>query len=123
MTQIPQIEGLSEWRPLARGGLAVVWEARQLSSDRLVAVKVCERQPHEADRHHVAREAATARLLSGHPGIVTTHFAGTLPDGRQYLVMDLCPGGSLTSWLRPENRPSEGRVRQVGLQVADALTA
>ena len=37
--------------------------------------------------------------------------------------MDLCPGGSLTQWLKPENRPSEERVRQVGVRIADALAA
>lgn len=40
MTHVPEIQGLGDWRPLARGGLAVVWEARELASDRLVAVKV-----------------------------------------------------------------------------------
>ena len=35
----PHIQGLSEWKPLARGRLAVVWEARQLSLDRKVAVE------------------------------------------------------------------------------------
>ena len=38
-------------------------------------------------------------------------------------IMDLCPGGSLTQWLKPENRPSEERVRQVGVRIADALAA
>ena len=37
--------------------------------------------------------------------------------------MELCPGGSLTSWLKPEQRPSEERVRQVGVRIADALAA
>ena len=37
--------------------------------------------------------------------------------------MDLCSGGSLTEWLKPENRPSEERVRQVGVRIADALAA
>ena len=69
------------------------------------------------------REAAAAGRLSAHPGIVTTYAAGILPDDRPYLVMELCPGGSLTKWLKPENRPSEERVRQVGLQIADALAA
>ena len=116
----PRVHGLSEWRPLARGGRSVVWAARQLSLDRLVAVKVYQRELDEGDRRRFLREAAAARL-SDHPGIVTTHDAGILPDDRPYLIMDLCSGGSLTQWLKPENRPSEERVRQVAVRIADAL--
>ena len=118
----PRVHGLSEWRPLARGGRSVVWAARQLSLDRLVAVKVYQRELDEGDRRRFLREAAAARL-SDHPGIVTAHDAGILPDDRPYLIMDLCSGGSLTQWLKPENRPSEERVRQVGVRIADALAA
>jgi serine/threonine protein kinase len=118
----PPVRGLSEWRPLARGGRSVVWAARQLSLDRPVAVKVYQRELDEVDRRRFLREAAAARL-SDHPGIVTVHDAGMLPDDRPYLIMDLCSGGSLAQWLKPENRPSEERVRQVGVRIADALAA
>ena len=118
----PGVYGLSEWRPLARGGRSVVWAARQLSLDRLVAVKVYQRELDEGDRRRFLREAAAARL-SDHPGIVTAHDAGILPDDRPYLIMDLCSGGPLTQWLKPEYRPSEERVRQVGVRIADALAA
>ena len=118
----PRVQGLSEWRPLARGGRSVVWAARQLTLDRPVAVKVYQRELDEGDRRRFLREAAAARL-SDHPGIVTAHDAGILPDDRPYLIMDLCSGGSLTEWLKPENRPSEERVRQVGVRIADALAA
>ena len=118
----PRVHGLSEWRLLARGGRSVVWAARQLSLDRLVAVKVYQRELDEGDRRRFLLEAAAARL-SDHPGIVTAHDAGILPDDRPYLIMDLCSGGSLTQWLKPENRASEERVRQVGVRIADALAA
>jgi protein kinase-like protein len=119
----PEIAGLSSWRPLARGGLAVVWEAHQATPDRLVAVKVYEHGLHEADLRHFVREAAAADRLAAHPGIVTTYSVGRLADKRPYLVMELCPGGSLTRWLEPEHRPSPEQVRQVGLQIADVLAA
>ena len=118
----PEIRGLSEWRPLARGGFAVVWKARQLSLDRDVAVKVYQRELDEGYRRRFLREAAAARL-SDHPGIVTVHDAGVLPDDRPYLIMDLWSGGSLSQWLKPDNRPSQERVRQVGVRIADALAA
>src|SRR5687768_14096011 len=115
----PRVKGLSEWSALARGSRSVVWAARQLTLDRPVAVKVYQRELDEGDRRRFLREAAAARL-SDHPGIVTTHDAGILPDDRPYLIMDLCSGGSLTQWLEPENRPSEERVRRVGVRIADA---
>ncbi len=118
----PRVDGLSEWRPLARGDRSVVWAARQLSLDRPVAVKVYRRELDDGDRRRFLREAAAARL-SDHPGIVTAHDAGILPDDRPYLIMDLCSGGSLAEWLKPENRPSEEQVRQVGVRIADALAA
>jgi len=123
-TAPPQIPGLDEWRPLARGGFALVWEARQRTLDRRVAVKVDERTlDDEAEQRRFLREAGAAGRMSGHPGIVTVHDAGILPDDRPYLVMELCPAGSLTHWLKPENRRSFEEVRQVGVQLADALAA
>ena len=118
----PHIRGLSEWRPLARGRLAEVWEARQLPLDRLVAVKVYHRELDDGDRRRFLREAA-AGSLSDHPGIVTTHDAGILPDDRPYLIMELRSGQSLAEWLKPENRPTEEQVRQAGIRIADALAA
>ena len=121
--QHPDIAGLSEWKLLSRAEPTEVWQARQLSPDRLVAVKVFQRELADDERRRFLREAAAAGRLSDHPGMVTTYDAGTLPDGRPYLIMELCPGGSLTEWLKPENRPSEEQVRQVGLRIADALAA
>jgi len=120
----PQIPGLTDWRPLARGGFAVVWEARQVTLDRLVAVKVDQRRlDTEPERLRFLREAGAAGQMSAHPGIVTVHDAGILADDRPYLVMELCPGGSLTRYLDPASRPSPERVREIGVRIADALAA
>ena len=90
----PQIPGLVGWRPLARGGFATVWEAKQLSLNRLVAVKVDRRTlESDSEQRRFLREAGAAGRMSGHPGIVTVHDAGILTDDRPYLVMALCEGG------------------------------
>ena len=118
----PDIEGISGWVPLARGGFATVWKARRIpwtGSSRSRSTTGCWTMP--AERRRFLGEAEAAGALSGHPGIVTVHNAGILPDGRPYLVMELCPGGSLTSWLDPAHRPSQERVRDVGVRIADAL--
>jgi len=119
----PEIQGLSDWQPLARGGLAVVWQVWHQRLDRLVAVKVYQPEFDDGYGRCFAQEAAASSRLSGHRGIVSVHGVGTLPDGRPYLVMELCPGGSLTRWLQPQHRPDEERVRRIGVQLADALAA
>ena len=120
----PQISGLVGWRPLARGGFATVWEAKQLSLNRLVAVKVDRRALiSDSEQRRFLREAGAAGRMSGHPGIVTVHDAGILTDDRPYLVMALCEGGSLTKWVKGEPRPSQEEVREVGVRIADALAA
>ena len=120
----PKIPGMADWRAIARGGFAIVWQARQESLNRLVAVKVDERKlDTEAEQRRFLREAGAAGRMSGHPGIVTVHDAGLLGDDRPFLVMELCPGGSLTRWMTADPRPSQRRVRDVGVRIADALSA
>jgi serine/threonine protein kinase len=115
---------MADWRAIARGGFAIVWQARQESLNRLVAVKVDERKlDTEAEQRRFLREAGAAGRMSGHPGIVTVHDAGLLGDDRPFLVMELCPGGSLTRWMTQDPRPSQRRVRDVGVRIADALAA
>lgn len=102
----------------------MVWEARQESLNRLVAVKIITRKldnPEERDRF--LRESGAAGRMSSHPGIVTVHYAGLLDDDRPYLVMELCTGGSLTRRLEEGNRPSQEWVRDLGVRIADALDA
>jgi hypothetical protein len=115
---------MADWRAIARGGFAIVWQARQESLNRLVAVKVDDRKlDTESERRRFLREAGAAGRMSGHPGIVTVHDAGLLGDDRPFLVMELCPGGSLTRWMTADPRPSQRRVRDVGVRIADALSA
>ena len=117
----PAIRGLSGWIPRARGGFTLVWEAHQDLLSRPVAVKIY-RPGLSADVYETfAREAGVAGRLSDHPGVVTVYAAGLLPDARPYLIMELCPGGSLTQWLDPENIRTEEQIRWVGMRVADAL--
>ena len=123
ISQVPQVPGLDTFRLIARGGLAEVWAAHEQALGRPVAVKVYQRGLPEADRRRFVQEVAVAGRLAAHPGIVTLYFAGVLPDDRPYLVMELCPGGSLRTWLTPEHRPGEEQVRKVGLSVADTLAA
>ena len=82
-------------RELGRGGMGVVFLARDLKLDRLVAIKALPL--HLADdervRERFLREARTAARLS-HPNIVPIHRADEI-DGRVFFVMGFVDGESL----------------------------
>jgi serine/threonine protein kinase len=79
--------------PLARGGMGVVFRARDRELDREVAIKVTMLAT-EADADRLRAEARTLAALE-HPGTVPVHDVGRLPDGRVYAVMMLVRGERL----------------------------
>ncbi|WP_018332011.1 serine/threonine-protein kinase [Actinomycetospora chiangmaiensis] len=88
-------------RMLNRGGSGSVHEARQVSTGRWVALKLLDVQVTGPEVHRrFDRERQAMGELAGHPNIVSILDAG-VHDGRPWLAMDLCPGGSLADLGRP----------------------
>jgi serine/threonine protein kinase len=109
---------------LGSGGFAAVYRCWQLRVGREVAVKVDNRVLlSERDRRRFVREVTAAGRLSGHPHVIDVYDAGTLPDGRPYLVMELCPAGSLADALHRDGPMSPAQVRDIGIRISDALAA
>src|SRR5207245_4158878 len=77
---------------LGRGGMGVVYLARDTVLDREVALKIVERPSQDANEARIL-----ARLE--HPGIVPVHDFGQLPDGRLFYAMKRVRGDRLDRWL------------------------
>ncbi|MFO0824188.1 MAG: serine/threonine-protein kinase [Gemmataceae bacterium] len=87
---------------VGRGGMGVVYKARQQSLNRIVAVKMI-REAHLAANDHFSRfrtEAEAAARLK-HPNIVTVHEVGTV-GGQAYLCMEFVDGQTLAEKVRTD---------------------
>ena len=95
------IPGYELIRELGRGGMGVVYEARQEGLDRIVALKMILSGEH-ASRDAIARfekEAAAIAKLA-HPNIVQVHAIGQF-EALPYFVLEYCSGGTLKERLQP----------------------
>ncbi len=106
---------------IGRGGMAVVYRARDLRLRRKVALKVLP--PELAFREEVKsrflREAEMAARLS-HPHIVPIYSVDEA-EGIVYFAMGLVEGESLAALLARDPRPPVALARRVLREVADAL--
>src|SRR5467141_1325717 len=109
---------------IGRGGMGVVYRARDERLKRGVAVKVLP--PDLAFREEIRirflREAETAARLS-HPHIVPIHSVGEGPDGLVYFVMAYVDGESLAARLKRRERLPPEEARRIMMETADALGA
>src|SRR5262249_54512053 len=117
----PAVAGFKVMAPLGKGGMGVVFKARQLSLDRLVALKFlpeeCAHDPLWLERFR--REARTASALN-HPNICTIYDTGECA-GRPYLSMELIEGETLEALIGQGLAVEE--LARVVRQTAQALAA
>ncbi len=106
---------------IGRGGMSVVYRARDLRLNRPVAVKVLppELAYDPAIRTRFTREAQTSAQLS-HAHIVPIYDVGE-QNGIAYFVMALITAGNLAALLGREPRQPIDEVRRFLAEIADAL--
>ena len=108
-------------RELGRGGMGIVFLARDIALHRLVAIKVLREEFAASDEHRerFRREARMTARLS-HANIVPVHTFGE--EGNfVYIVMKYVHGESLAERLRIEQRLSTEETRRILYELALAL--
>ncbi|HOH79763.1 MAG TPA: SUMF1/EgtB/PvdO family nonheme iron enzyme [Candidatus Cloacimonadota bacterium] len=107
---------------LGRGGMAIVYQADQLTLERSVALKVVPREfSHDAD--FVARfyrEAKNSAKLQ-HPNIVTIHEVGE-QGGFPFMALEHLAGGTLSELIGRHGRFSEAGIAEIILPVLEGLS-
>jgi tRNA A-37 threonylcarbamoyl transferase component Bud32 len=113
----PQLEIIER---LGRGGMGVVYKARQPRLNRLVALKILapEREKDPAFAGRFEKEAQALARLS-HPNIVTVHDFGQA-GGMYYLLMEFVDGVTLRQLLNT-SRVSAREALAIVPQICDAL--
>jgi serine/threonine-protein kinase len=119
---LPQVPGYEVEAVLGRGGMGIVFRARHLRLNRLVALKMALADAYAERRERVRfqREAEAAAGLR-HPNIVHVYDVGEA-DGRPYFTMELVDGGSLARKLAGTPQPAR-QAAQLVATLAGAVQA
>jgi serine/threonine-protein kinase len=122
-----QLPGFHILGKLGKGAMATVYKARQISLDRIVAVKVLPKKMSESaefvDRFY--KEGRAAARLS-HNNIVQAIDVGSTPDGLHYFAMEYVEGPTLYDIMQPPpvgqgRHFTEEEALDICIQMADAL--
>ena len=108
---------------LGRGGMGVVYKARDLRLGRLVALKFMtpDFSAIEGSRRRFLREAQAVSVLD-HPNVCPLYEIGETDDGQTFFAMAYCRGEALRSRL--SRGPLElTEAVDIAVQVADGLAA
>ena len=118
--EMPTLQGYELFAELGRGGMGVVYKARQVALQRLVAVKMILAAQHagadDLARFHTEAEAV-AQLQ--HPNIVQIHEIGT-QDGRPYFCLEFVEGGTLAQKIKAD-RPGPRAAAECVATLARAV--
>ncbi|MFN8815173.1 MAG: serine/threonine-protein kinase [bacterium] len=116
-----QIPGYKLLEPLGQGAMAKVYKARQLSLDRLVAIKILPRRLSQSVQfiERFYQEGRAAAQLN-HPNIVQAYDVGKAGEFH-YFVMEYVDGRTVYDDIVKHKRYAESEAVYIVMQIAEAL--
>ena len=127
MISAPQIGGaLSEKYEiigeLGRGGIGIVYKAKQRYLDKLCAIKMLLTEKLSPDQIARFHQEAVALSKLRHPNLISLIDFGVTEENVPYMVMDFIDGSSLTDLIRKERALAPDLVVEVVIQLAKAMS-
>ncbi|MEQ1824626.1 MAG: protein kinase [Pirellula sp.] len=120
--QPPEIDGFDQLEEIGRGGMGVVYRARQRNLDRIVALKLILAGPQAREEEHQRlRAEATAAARVRHPNIVQIYEVAE-HAGCPFLVLEYVEGGSLAEHIKGKTLSGPAAANLVAT-LADAIHA
>jgi serine/threonine-protein kinase len=108
---------------VARGGCGAVYEAYDVHTSDLVALKILQASAmDQASRARFAREARVAAAIH-HPNVCTVTDAGMLDDGSPFLVMERLYGETLRGYVSRTGRIDPDEAIELAVQMLSGLEA
>jgi serine/threonine protein kinase len=111
--EYPEVPGYEILGVLGHGGMGVVYRARQLKANRLVALKMIRSIEHASPTERLRFQIETEAVAClQHPHIVQLYEAGEV-RGQPFFSLEFCDGGTLTERLkkqRPSPREAAGLI-------------
>lgn len=119
---LPEVEGFEIEGLVGRGAFSTVYRATEPGLGRTVAVKIIDIDPGDLERQRrFERECILIGRLAVHPNVVSVFSQGVTGEGLPYLVMELCPAGSLRVAVTANGLFAPTDVLAIGVALAGAL--
>ena len=122
MEQFIFLEDLEIVSPLGRGAYSIVYKVKNRVSNEFYALKIVNKQKANISRvsKRIENEIALQSSLS-HPNIVK--LLKSFEDNENfYLLLELCPGGELFSYLKSSGKLDEEETKKLVLDIVEGLS-
>ena len=117
------LQGFEVMELIGRGGMGAVYRVRQISLDRMVAIKLLPPALWDAEEDYSERFRHEARMMARlmHPGIITVFDFGETLDGQLYFVMEYIKGIDVAQMLVQQGKLQPLHALSIAAHVCDTL--